>query len=65
MKQLRKASRGSRRKIMTSQIYYFNKPLATGLFNYDKIAQLNLPMGSGSVESLIRQAVNLRLKGNK
>ena len=64
MKQLRKASRGSRRKIMTSQIYYFNKPLATGLFNYDKISQLNLPIGSGAVESLIRQAVNLRLKGN-
>ncbi|MDJ0535613.1 MAG: hypothetical protein QNJ70_24520 [Xenococcaceae cyanobacterium MO_207.B15] len=50
MKQVRKASRGSRRKIITSQIYYFNKPLATGLFNYDKIAQLNLPIGSGAVE---------------
>ncbi len=35
-----------------------------GLLNYNKISQLNLPIGSGAVESLIRQAVNLRLKGN-
>ncbi len=60
-KLLRKSIRGSRRKILTQQIHYFNKPLSTGLFNYDKIAQLNLPIGSGAVESLIRQAVNLRL----
>ncbi len=35
------------------QIYYFDKPLATGLFNYDKISQFNLAIGSGAVESLI------------
>ena len=64
MKRLRKVIRGSRRKILTQQIHYFNKPLSTGLFKYDTIAQLNLPIGSGAVESLIRQAVNLRLKGN-
>ncbi len=34
------------------------------MFDYDKIRQLNLPIGSGAIESLIRQAVNLRLKGN-
>lgn len=64
MKQKRKSIRGSRRKILTSQINYFNKPLHQGKFNYHKIAQLNLPIGSGAIESLIRQAVNLRLKGN-
>ncbi len=64
MKQPRKSIRGSRRKNLTSQINYFNKRLSKGLFNYDKITQLNLPIGSGAVESLIRQAVNLRLKGN-
>ena len=64
MKQVRKSSRGSRRKIMTNQINYFDKRRNKGLLNYDKISQLSLPIGSGAVESLIRQAVNLRLKGN-
>ncbi len=32
--------------------------------NYPLIAQKKLPLGSGAIESLIRQAVNLRLKGN-
>ncbi len=30
---------------------------------YDKIKSLNLPIGSGAVESAIRRVVNLRLKG--
>ncbi len=49
---------------MTNQINYFDKRRNKSLLNYDKISQLNLPIGSGAVESLIRQAVNLRLKGN-
>ncbi len=32
--------------------------------NYPLILQKKLPIGSGAIESLIRQAVNLRLKGN-
>jgi hypothetical protein len=60
MEHHRKSSRGSRRKIMNNQINYFNKKRNKGLLNYDKISQLNLPIGSGAVESLIRQAVNLR-----
>ena len=64
MKQHKKSIRGSRRKMLTSQINYFNKRVSKGLFNYHKISQLKLPIGSGAVESLIRQAVNLRLKGN-
>ena len=64
MKQYSKSKRGSRRKIIINQINYFNKRLSRGLFDYHKTAQLKLPIGSGAVESLIRQAVNLRLKGN-
>ena len=64
MKQSRKSVRGSRRQILTSQINYFNKRVAKGLFDYKKVSQLNLPIGSGAVESLIRQARDLRLKGN-
>lgn len=64
MKQHRKSIRGSRREILTSQINYFDKRLSKGLFDYQKISQLNLPIGSGAVESLIRQARDLRLKGN-
>ena len=64
MKQFRKSVRGSRRQILTSQINYFYKRASKGLFDYQKIAQLKLPIGSGAIESLIRQAVNLRLKGN-
>ena len=33
-------------------------------FEYKRIAAMNLPIGSGSIESLVRQVVNLRLKGN-
>jgi hypothetical protein len=31
--------------------------------NYQQIAELNLPLGSGAMESAIRRVVNLRLKG--
>ena len=64
MKQYRKSVRGYRRQILTSQNNYFNKRGSQGLFDSNKISQLNLPIGSGAVESLIRQAVNLRLKSN-
>ncbi len=64
MTQKLKSTRGSRRTEMKSQINYFSKRLSKGLFDYKKIAQLNLPIGSGAIESLIRQAVNLRLKSN-
>jgi hypothetical protein len=63
MKQLIKSIRGCR-QLMTNQINYFSKRLLKGLFNYAEIAELNLPIGSGAIESLIRQAINLRLKGN-
>ncbi len=61
---LRKQSRGQRRQIMTAQINYLNKGFEKGRLNYAQVAKNNLPIGSGAVESLIRQVVNLRLKGN-
>jgi hypothetical protein len=33
-------------------------------FAYPQVKALNLPISSGAIESLIRQVVNLRLKGN-
>jgi hypothetical protein len=64
MQALRKDSRGERRSIMTSQIGYFTKGQQSGRLNYSKVSAMKLPIGSGAVESLIRQVVNLRLKGN-
>ena len=51
MKQLRKSSRGSRRQIMTNQINYFDKRRNKDLLHYDKISQLNLPIGSGESQN--------------
>ena len=47
MKQYMKSTRGQKREIISRQINYFSKKVAKGLFNYDKIAQLKLPIGSG------------------
>ena len=47
---------------MTSALEYFS--LHPERFEYKRIAVMNLPIGSGSIESLVRQVVNLRLKGN-
>ena len=55
---------GERRKNLDREINYFLKGNKEGRFNYHKISSLKLPIGSGAVESLIRQAVNLRMKGN-
>ena len=55
---------GERRKNIDREINYFIKGNKEGRFNYHKISSLKLPIGSGAVESLIRQAVNLRMKGN-
>ncbi|MDY6899671.1 MAG: ISLre2 family transposase [Cyanobacteriota bacterium] len=55
---------GERRKNLNREINYFIKGNKKGRFNYHKISKIKLPIGSGAVESLIRQAVNLRMKGN-
>ena len=63
MNKLSLACSGERRKNLDREINYFVKGNKEGRFNYHKISSLKLPIGSGAVESLIRQAVNLRMKG--
>ena len=54
MKTLRTPARGERRQTMTAQINYLSKGFEKGRLNYALLAQKNLPIGSGAVESLIR-----------
>ena len=54
---------GERRTIMNSQIQYFNKFHRHGRLSYSQVAAMKMPIGSGAIESLIRQVVNHRLKG--
>ncbi len=54
MKNLRTPARGERRQTMTAQINDLTKGFEKGRLNYALLAQKNLPIGSGAVESLIR-----------
>lgn len=56
------ATKGKRRQSMLDALQYFSKQPER--FNYAQVAAQALPIGSGSIESLMRQVVNLRLKGN-
>jgi len=49
---------------LISEINHLLKLQKAKGINYHLIAEKKLPLGSGAIESLIRQAVNLRLKGN-
>lgn len=64
MQALNEKMRGERRSIMTKEIQYFSKFHQQGYLSYSQVAAMNMPIGSGAIESLIRQVVNLRLKGN-
>ncbi len=64
MRALSKKMRGERRSIMLSQIQYFSRFYQQGRLEYSQVAAKKMPIGSGAIESLIRQVVNLRLKGN-
>jgi hypothetical protein len=55
---------GERCKILVRKRNYILKAYRRRLLNYPLIIAHQLPLGSGAVESLIRQAVNLRMKGN-
>ena len=55
---------GERCKILVRERNYILKAYRRRLLNYQLVAAHQLPLGSGAVESLIRQAVNLRMKGN-
>ena len=64
MTALSKQANGERLKSMMTEINHLNKGHVEGRLNYAKIAELKLPIGSGAIESLVRQVVNLRMKGN-
>ncbi|HEY9783265.1 MAG TPA: hypothetical protein V6D09_24390 [Leptolyngbyaceae cyanobacterium] len=59
---VKKAS-GDRHKTLARQLAYFTKGHQQQRLNYSQVVAMKLPIGSGAVESLIRQVVNLRLKG--
>lgn len=56
--------RGERRSTMRSEIQYFTNFHQQGRLSYSQVAAMKMPIGSGAIESLIRQVVNQRLKGN-
>lgn len=56
-------SSGECKKIMAGKLAYFIKGQQKRRLNYSQVAAMKLPIGSGAIESLIRQVVNLRLKG--
>jgi hypothetical protein len=57
------ASNGAKDALI-HEINYITNRNNEGRLNYAEIAAQHLPLGSGAIESLIRQVVNLRLKGN-
>ncbi len=55
---------GERCKTLVRERNYILKAYRRRLLKYNEVAFQKLPLGSGAVESLIRQVVNLRMKGN-
>ena len=55
---------GERLKVLVRERNYILKAYRRRLLKYNEVASQKLPLGSGAVESLIRQVVNLRMKGN-
>lgn len=58
------AASGERCESMIKERNFLLKAYRRRLLKYNFVASQKLPLGSGAVESLIRQAVNLRMKGN-
>ncbi len=63
MQALVQQSSGDNKKTLAGQLAYFTTGQLKGRLNYSQVAAVKLPLGSGAIESLIRQVVNLRLKG--
>jgi hypothetical protein len=62
MQSLADKATGKRQQTILKALQYFTKQPQR--LNYAQVAAQKLPIGSGSIESLIRQVINLRLKGN-
>ena len=58
------ASAAEHSKTLVKQRDYLLRAYREGRLNYSKALARKLPIGSGAIESLIRQVVNLRMKGN-
>jgi hypothetical protein len=58
---IRPLCRGRNSRSIRSELNYFIKHRTH--MDYERMTQLNLPIGSGAIESAIRRVVNLRLKG--
>lgn len=54
---------GERQKTLAGEVAYFTTGYQQQRLNYERVAAMKLPIGSGAIESLIRQVVNQRLKG--
>lgn len=63
MQTLVKQASGERKNLMAKQVAYLSKFEQLSRLKYSQVAAMKLPIGSGAIESLIRQVVNLRLKG--
>lgn len=59
---VKKAS-GECQKAMAGDFAYFTKAQQQQRLNYSQVAAMKRAIGSGAIESLIRQVVNCRLKG--
>lgn len=64
MRMIAESHRDETQKVLVQEINYFQKHHEQGRLNYAQVAANKLPIGSGAIESLVRQVVNLRLKGN-
>ncbi|MBD3407856.1 MAG: hypothetical protein GF411_17180 [Candidatus Lokiarchaeota archaeon] len=58
--ELKKLARGRNAKAVKTQIGYFEKNKER--MRYNVIKEKKLPIGSGAIESVIRQVINMRLK---
>jgi len=55
---------GERRQALVRERNYILKAYRRRLLKYNEVASRKLPLGSGAVESLIRQVVNLRISNS-
>jgi hypothetical protein len=55
---------GEHSKTLVKQRNYLLRAYGEERLNYAKVSARKLPIGSGAMGSLIRQVVNLRMKGN-
>lgn len=58
------ASAAEHSQTLTKQRDYLLHAYREGHLNYAKVSDHKLPISSGAIESLIRQVINLRMKGN-